>query len=98
MLYILDTASVIILGRMDECKKHSVCDCTVCHELEPINCVVLVRKRTIPTEQPQFVGEVSSGSVARNSWPVGQKGGQPEPIEWFFVLVFVLGKYTTLNY
>jgi hypothetical protein len=42
---------------MDYCQKHNNCINTT---ITKKNSVVLVRKRTIPTEQPQPVGEVSA--------------------------------------
>jgi hypothetical protein len=44
-----------------------------------LNSVVLVRKRTIPTERPPLVGEVSA-HFCGESMSRGQRNGSPRPL------------------
>jgi hypothetical protein len=44
------------------------------HVSKPINSVALVRERTIPTERPPLVGEVSANFVDKGV-SIGQRGG-----------------------
>jgi hypothetical protein len=53
------------------------------------NSMALVRKRTIPTEQPPLVGEVSDNFCG---WRVsrGQRNGSPRPLISFFIILIML--------
>ena len=46
--------------QLSECNSQSICDKVWCHIYIKLNSVALVRERTIPTERPPPVGEVSA--------------------------------------
>ena len=62
--------------------KELLSDVTICAHL-PVkkkNSVALVRERTIPTERPPLVGEVSANFFADRGVSRGQRNGSPRPL------------------